>query len=129
MVGYLQMVTILHRGDGGSLGTPKSDYVICAPPHLGDVDCLTYVPYFSALIAAWSMVSNIYIFMISFALFGTKNAWLHNVSLMLYNTEVQTGFNKLFGFLNFQTGFCSPSVSWVVSAPHCNISSFLILCV
>ena len=25
------MITILHRG-GGSLGTPKSDYVICARP-------------------------------------------------------------------------------------------------
>ena len=29
--GYGQMITILHRG-GGSLGTPKSDYVICARP-------------------------------------------------------------------------------------------------
>ena len=29
--GYAQMITILHRG-GGSLGTPKSDYVICARP-------------------------------------------------------------------------------------------------
>ena len=28
--GYAQMITILHRG--GSLGTPKSDYVICARP-------------------------------------------------------------------------------------------------
>ena len=27
--GYAQMITILHRG-GGALGTPKSDYVICA---------------------------------------------------------------------------------------------------
>ena len=27
--GYAQMITILHR-EGGSLGTPKSDYVICA---------------------------------------------------------------------------------------------------
>ena len=26
------MITILHRGVGGSLGTPKSDYVICARP-------------------------------------------------------------------------------------------------
>ena len=29
--GYAQMITILHRGEG-SLGTPKSDYVICARP-------------------------------------------------------------------------------------------------
>ena len=29
-VGYAQMITILHGG--GSLGTPKSDYVICARP-------------------------------------------------------------------------------------------------
>ena len=29
--GYAQMITILHGG-GGSLGTPKSDYVICARP-------------------------------------------------------------------------------------------------
>ena len=29
--GYAQMITILHRGEG-SLGTPKSDYVICAGP-------------------------------------------------------------------------------------------------
>ena len=29
--GYAQMITILHRG-GGFLGTPKSDYVICARP-------------------------------------------------------------------------------------------------
>ena len=28
--GYAQMITILHGG--GSLGTPKSDYVICAGP-------------------------------------------------------------------------------------------------
>ena len=28
--GYAQMITILHRG--GSLGTPESDYVICARP-------------------------------------------------------------------------------------------------
>ena len=28
--GYAQMITILHRG--GSLGTPKSDYLICARP-------------------------------------------------------------------------------------------------
>ena len=28
--GYAQMITILHGG--GSLGTPKSDYVICARP-------------------------------------------------------------------------------------------------
>jgi len=34
---------------------------------------MTYIPFFSALVAAWSMVSNIDIFMISFALFGTKN--------------------------------------------------------
>ena len=26
------MITILHRGGEGSLGTPKSDYVICARP-------------------------------------------------------------------------------------------------
>merc|ERR1712016_26218 len=26
------MITILHRGGGGSLGTPKSDYVIYARP-------------------------------------------------------------------------------------------------
>ena len=27
------MITILHRGEGGgSLGTPKSDYVICVRP-------------------------------------------------------------------------------------------------
>ena len=31
MGGYAQMITILHRG-GGPLGTPKSDYVICARP-------------------------------------------------------------------------------------------------
>ena len=31
------MITILHRG-GGSLGTPKSDYVICARPLL----CILY---------------------------------------------------------------------------------------
>ena len=30
--GYAQMITILHRGGGGSLRTPKSDYVICARP-------------------------------------------------------------------------------------------------
>ena len=30
--GYAQMITILHRRRGGSLGTPKSDYVICARP-------------------------------------------------------------------------------------------------
>ena len=29
--GYAQMIIILHRGEG-SLGTPKSDYVICARP-------------------------------------------------------------------------------------------------
>ena len=29
--GYAQMITILHGG-GGSLGTPKIDYVICARP-------------------------------------------------------------------------------------------------
>ena len=29
--GDAQMITILHRGEG-SLGTPKSDYVICAQP-------------------------------------------------------------------------------------------------
>ena len=29
--GYAQMITILHGG-GGPLGTPKSDYVICARP-------------------------------------------------------------------------------------------------
>ena len=29
--GYAPMITILHRG-GGALGTPKSDYVICARP-------------------------------------------------------------------------------------------------
>ena len=29
--GYAQMITILHRGER-SLGTPKSDYVICAQP-------------------------------------------------------------------------------------------------
>ena len=29
-----EMITILHWGrGGGSLGTPKSDYVICARPH------------------------------------------------------------------------------------------------
>ena len=38
--GYAQMITILHRGGGGgSLGTPKSDYVICARP-------LTYFMFF-----------------------------------------------------------------------------------
>ena len=31
--GYAQMITILHGG--GSLGTPKSDYVICARPLIG----------------------------------------------------------------------------------------------
>ena len=31
--GDAQMITILHRG-GVSLGTPKSDYVICARPHI-----------------------------------------------------------------------------------------------
>ena len=40
--GYDEMITVLHRGvrpndynityGGGSLGTPKSDYVICARP-------------------------------------------------------------------------------------------------
>ena len=30
------MITILHRG-GGSLGTPKSDYVICARPLTGKI--------------------------------------------------------------------------------------------
>ena len=30
--GYAQMITILHRGEGGSLGSPQSDYVICARP-------------------------------------------------------------------------------------------------
>ena len=29
--GYSQMITVLHRG-GGSLGTPKNDYVICVRP-------------------------------------------------------------------------------------------------
>ena len=29
--GYAQMITILQRG-GGSLGTPKSNYVLCARP-------------------------------------------------------------------------------------------------
>ena len=29
--GYAQMITILHGGQG-SLGTPKSDYIICARP-------------------------------------------------------------------------------------------------
>ena len=31
MGGYAQTITILHGG-GGALGTPKSDYVICARP-------------------------------------------------------------------------------------------------
>ena len=30
--GYAQMITVLHGG--GSLGTPKSDYVICARPQI-----------------------------------------------------------------------------------------------
>ena len=29
---YVQMFTILHGGTGGSLGPPKSDFVICGPP-------------------------------------------------------------------------------------------------
>ena len=33
--GYAQMITILHGG--GSLGTPKSDYVICAQPLMDDL--------------------------------------------------------------------------------------------
>ena len=37
--GYAQMITILHGG-GGSLGTPKSDYVICARPHIRFYDFL-----------------------------------------------------------------------------------------
>ena len=32
MVGYPQMITILHRGEGRGLSPPKSDYVICARP-------------------------------------------------------------------------------------------------
>ena len=36
--GYAQMITTLHGG-GGSLGTPKSDYVICARPHIGNLSC------------------------------------------------------------------------------------------
>ena len=45
--GYAQMITILHRGGyaqmitilhgGGALGTPKSDYVICARPLIIDL--------------------------------------------------------------------------------------------
>ena len=37
--GYAQMITILHRG-GGALGTPKSDYVICARPLMIMMDTL-----------------------------------------------------------------------------------------
>ena len=43
--GYAQMITILHRG-GGSLGTPKSDYVICAQPLNGK--CPKNLMFFSA---------------------------------------------------------------------------------
>ena len=35
--GYSQMITVLHGGEG-SLGTPKSDYVICALPHKCEID-------------------------------------------------------------------------------------------
>ena len=37
------MITILHRGGGVSLGTPKSDYVICARPLTGitGITCIT----------------------------------------------------------------------------------------
>ena len=45
---------------------------------------MTFAPFFSALVAAWSMVSNIYIFMIIFALFGTKNGCFHNVTLGVF---------------------------------------------
>ena len=30
--GDAEIITISHGGGGGSLGTPKSDYVICARP-------------------------------------------------------------------------------------------------
>ena len=36
--GYAQMITLLHGG-GGSLGPPKSDYVICARPLNGKSLC------------------------------------------------------------------------------------------
>ena len=46
--GYAQMITILHGG--GSLGTPKSDYVICARP-------LTPIPIqFMGVNAMWAVV-------------------------------------------------------------------------
>ena len=37
--GYAQMITILHGG--GALGTPKSDYVICARPLEGIMPIIT----------------------------------------------------------------------------------------
>ena len=40
--GYAQMITILHGGE--SLGTPKSDYVICARP-LRIVFCNGFIPF------------------------------------------------------------------------------------
>ena len=40
------MITILHRGGGGSLGTPKSDYVICARPHMKVATLITMLVWF-----------------------------------------------------------------------------------
>ena len=37
------MITILHRGGGGSLGTPKTDYVICARPLTPMVSAVSFL--------------------------------------------------------------------------------------
>ena len=39
--GYAQMIKILHRGGDGSLGTPKSDYGICARPLTNGIEFMT----------------------------------------------------------------------------------------
>ena len=41
------MITILHRG-GGSLGTPKSDYVICARPLIAYTNLFTHESVYSS---------------------------------------------------------------------------------
>ena len=67
--GYAQMITILHRG-GGSLGTPKSDYVICARPlkciamsglgssEKGSQSCFFYFQYFKVDISPSNVKMN-----------------------------------------------------------------------
>ena len=53
--GYAQMITILHRGGRGSLGTPKSDYVICARPLIADLDFLSFQDQPRSLLASENM--------------------------------------------------------------------------